>query len=136
MTPKQRLEALMREMDVLGSDHPNEEEATFWIEACGPVSIELHRNSDVSISTPIYLLTVPDREICWGAIADFNSRYLHEGGWRLFLDGETAVMVTRKQTLANVEEIGIGAVLEDFVSRCGTCTCWYIEQIAGGQTHA
>jgi hypothetical protein len=129
-SPKQWLEKLLLEADIVGLDqNPASEDATYWVEAGGPVSLEL-RAEDISVSTLIYLIGDPKTEICWDAIAEFNAFYLHGGGYQLTLDGEAAVVVTQKMTLAQLEATGLGVYLEDFVSRSGTCSCWYMEQVA------
>jgi hypothetical protein len=130
-SPKQRLEKLLLQAGVVGLEQttPASEEAIYLIEADGPVSLEL-RAEDVSVSTLVYLIGDPEKEICWDAIAEFNAFYLRGGGYQLTLDGEAAVIVTQKMTLAQLEATGLGVYLEDFISRSGTCSCWYMEQVA------
>jgi hypothetical protein len=127
---KDRLEKLLTDIVVFGVEQEQQQRiTTYWIDADGPVILALSEDDDVSILTPVYFVTDPQREIHWSAIADFNASHLLAGGYQLSLEGDTTLVVSQTKTLAQLEEIGMGAYLEDFVARCGTCSCWYIDQV-------
>jgi hypothetical protein len=127
---KDRMEKLLTDIVVFGVEQEQQERiTTYWIDTDGPVILALSEDDDVSISTPVYFVTDPERQIRWSAIADFNAIHLLEGGYRLSLEGDTTLVVSQTKTLSQLEAIGMGAYLEDFVARCGTCSCWYIDQV-------
>ena len=104
-------------------------ESHWVVEADGLVHLYLRPTGEAIIETEIYSVIYSSDEILWDAISDFNAFYMRDGGYRLFVRDERIICVESRVDGEHLLEIGLRKFLQDFVERCSTCACWYVDQL-------